>query len=753
MASDLESASSPASSQMDGDVMEFWRDPKNYELIVNAVSLESLEKSVTMRQVIRDQFVDIKDEIVDEILSQYFPERHPCKETEVSKTVTYKKSFKVFGKPTCGSMLDASKLERFLLKSKAIEPEASESMVGIAGTETFQPLVAQEQMKEKEFAEISKQERVQSVGQESGHVVGSVEESVGPDGGIPEKHSLVLTEFLKTSSCTSKENLVVGSYAEVHYCVVGTAFSSDSVSGTDQYYSKRESVSQSEGEDQKETLSTSTTIVSTDYFYNNESVKKVTQAAFCSGVNEFKNNLLEPYNLKITCNPVEEGGEEDNKAGREGGDGGGEEGDAGREEGDAGRKGCDGGGEEGDTRRKGDDAGREGDDGGGEEGDARRKGGDGGGEEGDAGREGDDGGREGDDGGGEGGDAGREGDDGGGEGGDAGRKRGDGGGEEGDAGRKGDDEGEEGEEGGDAGRKGDEAGREEGVERRNNPGLLNGVNLDKIPYNSVGKLFWLGKNNNIRYNVTAFYAGNRTIVTVAHAFDSPRNSFMRMLLSKFNLHSHNDPREAIFVPAMEDRHDIYGRRYGFYKIGDVLPLPEHNPRGRGENFSSCQDVCRAIISEGWRKNGNDEFESVNVDVLPILRISSYEEKNKNQWSIIGYGELEENKDLQMLEYIGLQTSENIETVSNDDHVEVEITDSSATLIGMSGGPWIREGEDEATGVQSGEWKVKINDKQGKKPKGMRFKSKAKNTKILKVLTYSPFLTQDKLQTLSVGKGI
>ena len=61
----------------------------------------------------------------------------------------------------------------------------------------------------------------------------------------------------------------------------------------------------------------------------------------------------------------------------------------------------------------------------------------------------------------------------------------------------------------------------------------------------------------IIYSVTAFYIERRTIISVAHAFDWPRD-FGHWILSKFTGQRRCDPRGAIFVPAMEDENDRHG---------------------------------------------------------------------------------------------------------------------------------------------------------------------------------------------------
>ena len=82
--------------------------------------------------------------------------------------------------------------------------------------------------------------------------------------------------------------------------------------------------------------------------------------------------------------------------------------------------------------------------------------------------------------------------------------------------------------------------------------------LKNYPQHSVGKLFWLDTNkiDNIHWS-TAFYVGNSKVVTVAHII---HRKWLKWLKTKWNVNA------AVFIPAMIDKFDIYGKYYGHYAV-------------------------------------------------------------------------------------------------------------------------------------------------------------------------------------------
>ena len=60
-------------SQKRADTLEFWKDPKNAELIKNAVPLESVIVPTKLIDFIRDHFKDIENHDIVNLFFQFFP--------------------------------------------------------------------------------------------------------------------------------------------------------------------------------------------------------------------------------------------------------------------------------------------------------------------------------------------------------------------------------------------------------------------------------------------------------------------------------------------------------------------------------------------------------------------------------------------------------------------------------------------------------------------------------------------------------
>ena len=208
----------------------------------------------------------------------------------------------------------------------------------------------------------------------------------------------------------------------------------------------------------------------------------------------------------------------------------------------------------------------------------------------------------------------------------AGREEGGAGREEGGAGRE--EGGAERDEGG-AGREEGGAGRGEGITATGGDAggagsgdggkkfykFVNDDNLVKRPYCSVGKLFWVRNETDIIYWATAFYIGLRTIISVAHAFDWPRGLYNR-IVSFYTGQTRRDPRQAFFVPAMEDKDDIQGKRYGYYKIEDLKILESYRPRRFYQTLiSPCFDICSAKLC--WGVKEGQLLEPVDTLLIPM----------------------------------------------------------------------------------------------------------------------------------------
>ncbi len=82
-------------------------------------------------------------------------------------------------------------------------------------------------------------------------------------------------------------------------------------------------------------------------------------------------------------------------------------------------------------------------------------------------------------------------------------------------------------------------------------GVVKVDELTMFPACCVGKLFWLDEDLNIVHFCSAFYIGGKKIMTVAHVFYD----------------SFGCPIDGgIFVPAMINKYDIYGRHFGYFEV-------------------------------------------------------------------------------------------------------------------------------------------------------------------------------------------
>ena len=85
------------------------------------------------------------------------------------------------------------------------------------------------------------------------------------------------------------------------------------------------------------------------------------------------------------------------------------------------------------------------------------------------------------------------------------------------------------------------------------------------------------------------------LLSVAHVFDQMKDHCSGKQLLR-------DPREAVFVPAMEDREDYHGRRCGFYHIEEVKKLIHYVPKVyKCDGVKAPFDICRAKLGMGEKR--------------------------------------------------------------------------------------------------------------------------------------------------------
>lgn len=198
--------------------------------------------------------------------------------------------------------------------------------------------------------------------------------------------------------------------------------------------------------------------------------------------------------------------------------------------------------------------------------------------------------------------------------------------------------------------------------------IVRDADLTQYPYQSVGKLIILvdvetkdGTVPSWKW-VTAFYIGNKQLITAAHAFVLPSSS--RYI------------GNATFIPAMIDKRDVYGDMYGNFKITG------HRPHRLYEEDRKPQhDICIVEVGEGSRYKTIDQanLKPINVDKEPHYDASS-------AWKVLGYGTLGKMYEIRA-------------TYSTIDHDQVHM--DLEVLPGMSGGPWLCNKSFMAQGITAG----------------------------------------------------
>lgn len=235
-------------------------------------------------------------------------------------------------------------------------------------------------------------------------------------------------------------------------------------------------------------------------------------------------------------------------------------------------------------------------------------------------------------------------------------------------------------------------------------GPVSPQNLTEYPYRSVGKLFWFKPNERgIFEYATAFYSDDNTVMSVAHIFDN-------------NL----PPQEAIFIPAMINKYDIYGKNYGYYRIDTtsatfVRKHPDYIKQSKGKKLTTPEfDLCIFKIASGkvltskyrskamtkaFHKKFKDKdlsFENTAIDqewkpIKPALFLRGM----KETWTLLGYANVDEiwtANGGEMWTVHGFCTHVISDEVEISDTAEL-ITINGRLVIqpavrrGMSGGPW------------------------------------------------------------------
>ena len=242
------------------------------------------------------------------------------------------------------------------------------------------------------------------------------------------------------------------------------------------------------------------------------------------------------------------------------------------------------------------------------------------------------------------------------------------------------DEGRAGKDKGGAGKDKSGAGRDEGGSERKI-----GFNFEYVSdlskFEGVGKLFWVRNGTEIIYYTTAFYVGNRKIITAAHTFDFPKND--DEIFSKLEQGLRCYSRGGIFIPAMRDKEDLRRRQHhGYNRIENVRRLEQYQPRQhQGEVILQPKDydICCAELL--W--NVQTRAEKKIFEVITPFDICHFNDKNSN-WAIVGYGQQGKGR---MICVTGYSCNETMETIKHEKRVVAAVFNKEP-LMGMSGGPWL-----------------------------------------------------------------
>lgn len=197
------------------------------------------------------------------------------------------------------------------------------------------------------------------------------------------------------------------------------------------------------------------------------------------------------------------------------------------------------------------------------------------------------------------------------------------------------------------------------------------ADLQKYPYQSVGKIFWENENSPPLTWASAFYIGNNTIVTTAHTFD--KNRF------------------GMFIPAMRNLHDFYGENYGCYIVNSASCTFHtlYNPVGDSTKTLPLYDICAVQLQAGYKlhkrgnKNEKDKqtIESQGLIPIPLGQCS----ENEDIVMVLGYPSTGGGKMIKVLRKLD-NTQDDVLKINFEIHK------------GTSGGPWISVSSMKAIGL-------------------------------------------------------
>ena len=248
--------------------------------------------------------------------------------------------------------------------------------------------------------------------------------------------------------------------------------------------------------------------------------------------------------------------------------------------------------------------------------------------------------------------------------------------------------------------------------------LVSSRELTQYPQNSVGKLFWFDSSLPHHERVepvhwsTAFYVGDSKIMTVSHVVYGKGKEKSKVV---WNINA------AVFVPAMIDKFDIYGKNYGHYAVGVRQEHPKYKPdlwqydistlkllSGRKIQSHHCPAKDPSSLADlqdlRQKEQVNDFFYTVEINKgveigLNAIQLRFHDHQQEyndgTSWTVYGYGEKNRGGTAdngsdggKMTKVVGKILPNHNDTIErltlNLDLIGMDIV----VRRGMSGGPWI-----------------------------------------------------------------
>jgi hypothetical protein len=248
--------------------------------------------------------------------------------------------------------------------------------------------------------------------------------------------------------------------------------------------------------------------------------------------------------------------------------------------------------------------------------------------------------------------------------------------------------------------------------------------LKFFPYHSVGKILWTEKNEEV-YSGSAFYVGSNKIMTAAHLYNRKRYK----------------KEDCVFIPAMKDRYDHFGKLFGIFEINEVKRLLKYERKEKLYDICVCEVKQGRKMSEDFYKQypSNEEglqkltgspavdletmvewrgdLDQAGLTRIPLRADISYDDFD-TEWTVVGYGRKKNRSEVggERDGWDGTMSELSGRIITNHMYRgEISMVNVSC-LKGMSGGPWLlgcgphlKDRTTAANGCQSGASKSKSSN--------------------------------------------